>query len=275
MEFNMRLLDRENGWNGHIPNNCEYFRNYNGTKINFINCESIISIGNGFLTNSLDLTSIDMSNFINVTDIGNYFLFNCGNLGNIEMSKMKKINNIGRDFCSYCYIESFDLEWISAVNSIGDYFLYCCERLSSITTYKYDKTISNMMKTTSTDENITRTIKTVGHNFISSCTNLLWLDITGIRIEKIGVKCLSGCYNLIQLNLNGFLHTELIGDNKMLYRAHYSDLEHSPELVSLFNNFNQKRNEIFDGNINEINIDFNKVDVKRLKKYTRISPPLL
>jgi len=60
------------------------------------------TIGNDFLSNCVNLTSIDLSELIQVKSIGNNFLSNCNSLTSIDLSGLTQLISIGNNFLLNC-----------------------------------------------------------------------------------------------------------------------------------------------------------------------------
>ena len=83
-----------------------------------------IKIGDNFLRDCENLTSIDLSPLSNVTLIGHNFLRNCKNLTSIDLSPFSNVTSISSYFLSSCEnLTSIDLSPFSNVTSIGGSFL--------------------------------------------------------------------------------------------------------------------------------------------------------
>jgi hypothetical protein len=74
------------------------------TTINLLQLKdvNITVIGNNFLNNYENLTSIDLSYLSNVTLIGNNFLLNCSKLIDIDLTPLTNLNLIGNNFLDNC-----------------------------------------------------------------------------------------------------------------------------------------------------------------------------
>jgi len=115
----------------HVGNTKVSIKMYKGT--NFFIDNVIVSyikkyetgrIGDSFLTNCENLTTIDLSPFSNVTSIDNNFLDNCKKLTAAKLSSLSNVTSIGDDLLCSTAIRTIDLSTLSNVTSIDYVFLY-------------------------------------------------------------------------------------------------------------------------------------------------------
>ena len=131
------------------------------------NCNSTVisqvtAIGDNFLRNCSQITSLDLSCLGSVTSIGNYFLFKCTEITCLDLSGLSSVTSIGNDFlCECSQITSLDLSGLSSVTSIGYNFLCECSQITSLD-------LSGLSSVTS-----------IGYNFLRNCSQITWVTKLG------------------------------------------------------------------------------------------------
>jgi len=197
----------------------------NLTTIDLSHLFNVISIGNGFLYNCKNLTTLDLSFLSNVTSIGNGFLYNCKNLTTIELSPLSNVTSIGNVFLSNCSnLTTIDLSHLSNVTSIGNFFLSDCVNLTTIN-------LSHLSNVTSigncflyTCKNLTAiylyplsNVTSIGNFFLSCCSNLTMIDLSSLsNVTTIGECFLYNCSKLTTIDLSSLSNVTSIGDNFFL-----------------------------------------------------------
>ena len=133
IELNLDDIFNENGYINHkdVDN---YKNNHFVKSIKLIRTKNTpIKIGNYFLYECSNLTTIDLSALSQVTQIGNYFLSSCSNLTTIDLLPLSQVTQIGNGFLSGCSnLTTIDLSALQHVTQIGDCFLYNCSNLTTI-----------------------------------------------------------------------------------------------------------------------------------------------
>jgi hypothetical protein len=186
IELNLDNIFNENGY---IESEFEtiYKDNHNVRAIKLIRTKTTtIKIGDFFLYDCENLTTIDLSALSQITQIGNFFLAKCSNLTIIDLSPLSRVTQIGNYFLSYCKnLTTIDLSPLSQVTKIGNRFLIDCSKLSTI------------------DLSPLSRLAQIGNCFLSWCENLTIIDLSPLsQITNIGDCFLSYCKNLTTIIIN-------------------------------------------------------------------------
>jgi hypothetical protein len=212
--------------------NCE-----NLTSINLSPLSNIESIGNDFLFYCHNLTSINLSPLSNIKSIGDYFLSRCFRLENIDLSSLSNIKSIGNNFLYSCSgLKGINLSPLSNIESIGDYFLYSCSGLKGIDLSPLSNVKSIGNNFLSNCENLTKinfsslsNIKSIGYYFLSECVNLKEIDLSPLsNIKSIGNNFLNSCYGLENIDLSPLKNIKSIGDYFLFNCISLTEIDLSP-----------------------------------------------
>ena len=193
----------------------------NLTTIDLSPLSNVISIGNGFLSWCTNLTTLDLSFLSNVTSIGSHFLYNCKNLTTIELSFLSNVTSIDSHFLYNCKnLTTIELSPLSNVTSIGHCFLDNCKNLTTIDLSPLSNvtsvghcflyTCSNL---TTIDLSPLSNVTSVGHCFLSSCSKLTTIDLSPLsNVTSVDNFFLSWCENLTTIDLSPLTNVTSIGD---------------------------------------------------------------
>eukprot|EP01060_Flectonema_neradi_P000917 TRINITY_DN1053_c0_g1_i2.p1 TRINITY_DN1053_c0_g1~~TRINITY_DN1053_c0_g1_i2.p1 ORF type:complete len:370 (+),score=62.53 TRINITY_DN1053_c0_g1_i2:657-1766(+) len=182
--------------------------------VSFTNCDTVTSVGDGFLSDCTSLTLVDLSQLVNVTSIGNYFLSNCLSLSNIDLSQLSKTKHIGGSFLSGCArLHYVDLSFLSNITMLGNNFLSNCKALLRVdlsplrhVSFIGNSFLSGCRALTEVDLTVMSEVAIVGKQFLSNCVSLSSLDVSSLsRASNIQEFFLSGCSGITSLELSPLL----------------------------------------------------------------------
>ena len=157
------------------------------TSLDLSGFSSVTSIGNYFLSCCTQITSLDLSGLNSVTSIGDYFLYYCSQITSLDLSSLGSVTSIGNDFLCYCsQITSLDLSGFSSVTSIGNYFLSCCTQITSLdlsglnsVTSIGDYFLYYCSQITSLDLSSLGSVTSIGNDFLCYCSQITWVTKLG------------------------------------------------------------------------------------------------